>query len=276
MKFLTSSRNHPSALVEIEVKPTLKFEIVGLSDKELNPTNAKIKIRVVSGVLKKEKLALSINGEYYFESTTKEDNWFVFENVLVEGINDLTIIGQDQLGETHELQATFVAGSKNLPLKALDETGKPVSGFSVKLRIEDIPNNRKFEFENFQTSGSDLNISNAPDGANVLVIANSGDEKFGVGEFTIEGSQKTLVLYQRGELTETPNNDFSSGFLGWDIKGAAPIIGQQGDEKTMRIPLEEDKSTVIRYSFKSSPMICLLMFDSRSPPEIRKIASLVS
>lgn len=204
---------------EMESGQTI-LNLVNMSEKTFNNLNDPVEISISTEFSNVEDIYAFINGlpvsKTYMELTSSRT--LVIGSVLVEGRNELFIVGQDEYGNVFEREFILWAGDNILNGLVLKEENQPVQGARVRILLDD---DKDIMTNLYTDTNGEFTAVNLPN-RTIFIEVYASDNLY--AREVIMGGDDSIILKLKG--FDTPchidNNDFSEGTAGWNI-GTAPV-----------------------------------------------------
>ena len=155
-----------------------------------------------------------IHNEAVKEPTNSSSSSVSFDNILVEGFNEISLYLTDSDDRFSIVNRNVWAGSNTLNISIFDEQDQ-LTPSNIKLFLAD---DRNIATEGFADTGF-LTIENIPS-RTIIIEAKTEENKFGSTSITGGANSNVSVIVDGvGQPSNVDNNDFSSGLSGWEFEG---------------------------------------------------------
>jgi hypothetical protein len=163
----------------------------------------------------------------------------VVSGILVDGPNEIELLARDSVGRYIDVDATVWAGSATLTGQVVNESGQPIAGAAVSVRLGIDALVRA----SMTTTGTgEFSFSHVPAWTMTLEAAAPGNRH---ASSSVRGDSDFVVLEATaiGPPSSIDNNDFSQGTAGWEV-GTAPVEiiphEEEGASDTVRAAADPD------------------------------------
>ena len=211
------------------------LNLINMSENSFNNLNEPVKISISTEFNGLDNIYGFINGmpiskEFMELSSNKT---LIINSVLIEGKNELFIVGEDKYGNVFEREFILWAGNNTINGLVLNENNQPVDGAQVKVLLSD---NQEIMTTLYTNMNGEFSVPNLPN-RTIIFKAYAFENQYATK--AIMGEEKNIILKLKGFdiPSNIDNNDFSEGTAGWNI-GSAPVE---------IIPHIEEQSNTISY-----------------------------
>jgi hypothetical protein len=159
-----------------------------------------------------EEVIATVNGFVLPAVLVDVDSEGVTLKFLIEGRNDITVLGLDDEGLGLLGTATIWAGAATLAVQVIDDDDEWIDGATVVATLGD---DHRIS-TSAETVGGVALFGNVPDRSVILDVFAS-DNRY--GSLGVTGHAGTVTVVARGFAPPSPidNNDFSLGLEGWEL-----------------------------------------------------------
>ena len=211
----------PSPSPPGEGSPAGVLGLKGISETAFNAVNTPFQFTLSGAVFSANPADIHIfdNGvELPGSAINVNEDTITIASGLMDGRNDLQLIGVDSAGQPLVMAATAWAGSNTLTANVIDSNGQAVTD-PVTLTVA-LGDNQRVTAQTITATGT-ATFQNLPDRTILLKGVANGNRLTLIGTI---GSAQTVQMTLLGFNTPSPveNNDFSLDTTGWDV-GIAPV-----------------------------------------------------
>ncbi len=203
----------------------------------INPIPGEIQIDVTNGFLDAAtatSIQIYINGGLVpINEVSFNESLIQFSTTLLtDGLNTISIIGQDELGKELDYEGKFVFGSNSIDVSVVDENNNPVSNSLVTIMYQKDEEKALAQVETNESGVAQLNNIAFTDS---LIIASQGTKISTPQILSNLQASYELQLNEFQAEVYSYNNNYSESFRGWDhsVSGIFSIVNRDGEKRIL-------------------------------------------